>query len=231
MKIPVVKEILKANDSVALENRIVFDRAGVVVFDVMASPGAGKTSMLLATFDRLDDDVRPGVIEGDVASSIDADTIAARGVPVVQINTGGNCHLDAPMVRSALPHLDLSALDVLFIEDVGNLICPSNYKLGHHVSVVVSSVSEGHDKAHKYPGIFAGADVVMVNKWDLADVFEYDLDFFTQGVRMVNPDVPILPLSSRTGEGFAPWMEWLHAAVRAGTAQPREVGTPVDVAG
>jgi len=213
MKVPVVKEILKANDSVAGENRETFDRAGVLVLDVMASPGAGKTSMLLTTLDRLHDGVRPGVIEGDVASSIDADTIAERGVPVVQINTGGNCHLDAPMVRSALPHMAIEDLDVLFIEDVGNLICPSNYKLGHHFSVVVSSVTEGHDKAHKYPGIFAGADVVMINKWDLADVFEYDLDFFTQGVRMVNRDVPILPLSSKTGEGFDPWMEWLHAAV------------------
>lgn len=220
MNVPVVKEILKANDSVAVENRAVFDRARVVVFDVMASPGAGKTSMLLATFDRLDDDIRPGVIEGDVASSIDADTIAARGVPVVQVNTGGNCHLDAPMVRSALPHMELGDLDVLFIEDVGNLICPSNYKLGHHYSVVVSSVTEGHDKAHKYPGIFAGADVVMINKWDLADIFEYDLDFFTQGVRMLNADVPILPLSSKTGEGFEPWMEWLTAAVGAGSGTP-----------
>lgn len=216
MKVPVVKQILKANDSVALENRAVFDRAGVTVLDVMASPGAGKTTLILATLDRLAEGVRPGVIEGDVASSIDADTIAERGVPVVQINTGGNCHLDAPMVRSALPHLELEALDLLFIENVGNLICPSNYALGHHHAVVVSSVSEGHDKAHKYPGIFAGADAILVNKWDLAEVFEYDLDFFTQGVRMVNPDVPIFPLSSRTGEGIEPWMAWLHGALSAG---------------
>lgn len=224
MKVPVVKEILKANDSVAVENRRVFDRAGVVVFDVMASPGAGKTSMLLTTLDRLADGLRPGVIEGDVASSIDADTIAARGVPVVQINTGGNCHLDAPMVRSALPHLDLEELDLLFIENVGNLICPSNYKLGHHHAVVVSSVSEGHDKAHKYPGMFAGADVVMINKWDLKEVFEYDLDFFTQGVRMVNPTVPILPLSARTGEGFDPWMAWLHEVVGVGATAGVDTG-------
>lgn len=211
MKIPVVTKILKANDSVAVENRDVFDRAGVTVLDLMASPGAGKTTLILATLDRMGH-LRPGVIEGDVASSIDADTIAARDVPVVQINTGGNCHLDAPMVRSALPHLDLESLDVLFIENVGNLICPSNYALGHHRAVVVSSVTEGHDKAHKYPGIFAGADVVLVNKWDLAEVFEYDLDFFTRGVRMVNPGVPIFPVSSRTGEGLDPWMEWLRDA-------------------
>jgi hydrogenase nickel incorporation protein HypB len=211
--VPVVKEILKANDSVAVENRDYFDRLGVRVFDVMASPGAGKTTMLLTTLDRLAEGLRPGVIEGDLASSIDADRIAERGVPVVQINTGGNCHLDAPMIRSALEHLDVSELDLLFIENVGNLICPSNYKLGHHDAVVVSSVSEGHDKAHKYPGIFQKADVILVNKWDLAEVFEYDLDFFVQGVRMVNPDVPILPISARTGEGFEPWMEWLHGRV------------------
>lgn len=211
--VPVVKEILKANDSVAVENRDYFDRRGVRVFDVMASPGAGKTTMLLTTLDRLAEGLRPGVIEGDLASSIDADMIAERGVPVVQINTGGNCHLDAPMIRSALEHLDVGDLDLLFIENVGNLICPSNYKLGHHDAVVVSSVSEGHDKAHKYPGIFQKADVILVNKWDLAEVFEYDLDFFVQGVRMVNPDVPILPISARTGEGFEPWMEWLHDRV------------------
>jgi len=211
--VPVVKEILKANDSVAVENRQYFDRLGVHVFDVMASPGAGKTTVLLETLHRLEAGLRPGVIEGDLASSIDADTIAAQGVPVVQINTGGNCHLDAPMIRSALDHLDVESMDLLFIENVGNLICPSNYKLGHHEAVVVSSVSEGHDKAHKYPGIFAKSDVILVNKWDLAEVFEYDLDFFVQGVRMVNPDVPILPLSAKTGEGFAPWMEWLHARI------------------
>jgi hydrogenase nickel incorporation protein HypB len=211
--VPVVKEILKANDSVAMENQAFFDALGVRVFDVMASPGAGKTTMLLATLDRLAEGLRPGVIEGDLASSIDADTIAARGVPVVQINTGGSCHLDAPMIRSAIQHLEVAELDLLFIENVGNLICPSSYKLGHHDAVVVSSVSEGHDKAHKYPRIFQQADVILLNKWDLAEVFEYDLDFFVQGVRMVNPDVRILPISSRTGEGFEPWMEWLHARV------------------
>ena len=130
MKVPVVTEILKANDQVALENRSMFEAAGVRVLNVMASPGAGKTSLILATVERLRPRLRSGVMEGDMASSIDAETIAARQIPVVQINTGGNCHLDAPMVRSALPHLPLAELDVLFIENVGNLICPSNYRLG-----------------------------------------------------------------------------------------------------
>jgi hydrogenase nickel incorporation protein HypB len=213
MKVPVVKEILKANDSVAVENRQLFDELGIRVVNLMASPGAGKTSVILATVDGLARGIRPGVIEGDVASSIDADIIAERGVPVVQINTGGNCHLDAPMVRSALAHLDLDEVDLLFIENVGNLICPSNYKLGADLAVVVGSVPEGHDKPHKYPGIFAGADAVLVNKTDLVEVFEYDMDFFTRGVRMVNPSVPIFPLSCRTGEGVDAWVEWLGERV------------------
>ena len=210
MKVPVVTRIMKANDSVAQENRAAFDRLGLKVVNLMASPGAGKTSLILATVERLRDDVRPGVIEGDLASSIDADTIAAHGVPVVQINTGGNCHLDAPMVRTAFEHLPMEELDLLFIENVGNLICPSNYRLGEDLNVVVSSVSEGFDKPHKDPGIFAGADAILVNKADLVEVFEYDLDFFTGGVRQVNPHAPILPVSCRTGEGLERWMAWLH---------------------
>jgi hydrogenase nickel incorporation protein HypB len=210
MKVPVVTRIMKANDSVAEENRRHFDHLGLKVVNLMASPGAGKTSLILATTERLREGVRPGVIEGDLASSIDADTIAAHGVPVVQINTGGNCHLDAPMIRTAFEHLPMDELDLLFIENVGNLICPSNYRLGEDLNVVVSSVPEGFDKPHKYPGIFAGADAVLVNKADLVEVFDYDLDFFTRGIRQVNPDAPILPLSCRTGEGLEPWMTWLH---------------------
>jgi hydrogenase nickel incorporation protein HypB len=213
MKVPVVKQILKANDSVAVENARLFEEQGIRLLNVMASPGAGKTSTILATCDRLPDSLRPAVIEGDVASSIDADRIAERGIPVVQINTGGNCHLDAPMVRSALPHFDLADIDVLFVENVGNLICPSNYTLGNDTSVVVASVPEGHDKPHKYPGIFARADVVLVNKWDMAEVFDFDLDFFTRGVRMVNPHAPILPVSCRSGEGLDAWVRWLENQV------------------
>jgi hydrogenase nickel incorporation protein HypB len=210
VKVPVVTRILKANDSVAAENARLFEEARVTLLNVMASPGAGKTSLILATCARLRPDIRPGVIEGDVASSIDADRIAERGIPVVQINTGGNCHLDAPMVRSAVEHLDLEALDLLFVENVGNLICPSNYRLGDETAVVVASVPEGFDKPHKYPGIFARADVVLLNKWDMAEVFDFDLAFFTRGVRMVNPEAVILPVSARTGEGMEAWMQWLQ---------------------
>jgi hydrogenase nickel incorporation protein HypB len=212
MKVPVVKEILKANDAVAAENRRAFGEAGVRVVNVMASPGAGKTSTILETRERLPAGVRMAVIEGDVASSIDADRIAERGVPVVQINTGGGCHLDAPMVRSALEHLPLGEVDLLFIENVGNLICPASYDLGADLAVVVASVPEGHDKPYKYPGMFAKAHVVLLNKWDLAEVFEFDRPSFERGVRMVNPDVPIFPISCRTGEGLQAWVDWVLGA-------------------
>jgi hydrogenase nickel incorporation protein HypB len=211
MKVPVVTSILKANDQVARSNRSLFREAGVRVANIMASPGAGKTSVILATVARLSDGVRPGVVEGDVAGSIDADRIAREGVPVVQINTGGNCHLDAPMVDAAVRHLDISAIDVLFIENVGNLICPANYDLGSELNVVIGSVPEGHDKPFKYPGIFARADVVVLNKDDLADVFEFDHGEYERGIRMVNPGVPIFHASCRTGEGLDAWVRWLEA--------------------
>lgn len=213
MKIPVVETILNANDTVATENRATFDAANVFVINMMASPGAGKTSLILATLDALANTVRLGVIEGDVASSIDADTIAARGVPVVQINTGGGCHLDAPMVRSALSHLDMQTIDLIFIENVGNLICPAEFALGAHRAVVVPSVAEGHDKPYKYPGMFAKADAVVLNKADLVDVFAFDMDYFRRGVEMVNPHVPFFVLSCRTGEGIEEWTTWLTNAM------------------
>jgi hydrogenase nickel incorporation protein HypB len=209
MKIPVVKDILSANDQVAAENRELFDRNNLFVLNLMASPGAGKTSFILATVDRLPQDVRPGVIEGDLASSIDADTISAKGVPVVQINTGGGCHLDAPMIRSALPHLPISEFNLLFIENVGNLVCPAEFNLGADLAVVVASVPEGHDKPYKYPGMFAAADVVILNKADLIDVFEFDVDYFRRGLEMVNPGVACFVLSCRTGEGVDNWITWL----------------------
>jgi hydrogenase nickel incorporation protein HypB len=209
MKVHVVKEILKANDQVALEVRARFDEAGLTVFNIMASPGAGKTSVILRTIEKLPADVVPAVVEGDIASSIDADTIAARGVDVVQINTGGNCHLDAPMIRAAVEHLDLEAASVLFIENVGNLICPVNYKLGADRNVVIASVAEGHDKPYKYPGIFAAADVVLLNKADIIDIFEFDVESFERGVRLVNATVPIIHVSCRSGAGVDEWVAWL----------------------
>lgn len=218
--VPVVSQVLKANDQVAAENRAAFERAGAAVLNVMASPGAGKTSLILATIGKLRHDLRFGVIEGDLAGSIDADRIAREEIPVVQINTGGTCHLDAPMVRTALPHLPLGELDVLWIENVGNLICPTSYALGSDLNVVIASVPEGHDKPYKYPGIYAKADVVVLNKTDLLDVFEFDLDAFERGVRMVNPSVPLFLVSCRTTHGVAEWCAWLAGRV-AEVREPR----------
>jgi hydrogenase nickel incorporation protein HypB len=216
MTIPVVKQILNANDEVAAENAAVLHGADVLTLNIMASPGAGKTSFILATSERLPAHLRPGVIEGDVASSIDADTIAARDIPVVQINTGGNCHLDAPQIRSALPHLPLDSLGLLFIENVGNLICPAGFALGADLAVVIASVPEGHDKPYKYPGMFNKADAVILNKADMSGVFEFDLDYFRRGLEMViQPGVPVFVVSCRTGEGLDAWVTWLSEQAAA----------------
>jgi hydrogenase nickel incorporation protein HypB len=209
MQVPVVRDILSANAQVAEENRAAFAAAGVLVLNLMASPGAGKTSLILATAARLPGGIRLGVIEGDLASSIDTDAVAVHGIPAVQINTGGNCHLDAPMVRGALPGLPLNDLDLLFIENVGNLVCPAEFDLGAGLAVVVASVPEGHDKPYKYPGMFASADVVLLNKCDLLRVFEFDVEYFQRGLAMVNPEVPIFQISCRSGSGVEAWTQWL----------------------
>ncbi len=208
-EISVQKRILSANDEVAAENRAVFQKHGVLAVNIMASPGAGKTSVILATAQRLPSDMRPGVIEGDLASSIDTEKVLAAGIPAVQINTGGNCHLDAPMIRSALPQLPLDRIDLLFIENVGNLVCPAEFDLGAALAVVVASVPEGHDKPYKYPGMFAAGDAVLLNKADLAAYFDFDLDYFRRGVAMVNPDAPVFVVSCRTGDGLGAWVDWL----------------------
>ncbi len=207
--IPVVKEILNANDQIAQENDILLKSHRIFALNLMASPGAGKTTFILATCDRLPLALRPGVIEGDLASSIDADKISARGIPVVQINTGGGCHLDAPMIRSGLSQLPLNDITLLFIENVGNLVCPANFKLGSDLNIVVASVPEGHDKPYKYPTMFVAANAVILNKADMIEVFEFDVDYFRRGVQMVNPNAPIFIVSSKTGAGLDDWLTWL----------------------
>jgi hydrogenase nickel incorporation protein HypB len=211
-EISVQKRILSANDEVAAENRARLGEFAILAVNVMASPGAGKTSVILATAARLPQDVRPAVIEGDLASSIDTEKMLAAGIPATQINTGGNCHLDAPMIRAALPTLPLDEVDLLFIENVGNLVCPAEFDLGAERAVVIASVPEGHDKPYKYPGMFAAADAVVLNKSDLAAYFDFDMDYFRRGVAMVNPDAPVFVLSCRTGEGLEDWLAWLLAA-------------------
>ncbi len=215
MEIPVIREILSANNQIAAENRAALRAAGVYALNLMSSPGAGKTSLLLATAARLPDGLRAGAIEGDLASSIDAEAVAAHGIPVVQINTGGNCHLDAPMVKSALSRLPLADLDLLFIENVGNLVCPAGFDLGADLAVVVSSVPEGHDKPYKYPGMFAAADVVLLNKCDLLPFFDFDRDLFRRGVQIVNARAPVFEISCRTGAGMEEWARWLLGQMAA----------------
>ncbi len=208
MKIPVVQKIMNANDQIAAENRARFDETNTLVINVMASPGAGKTSLIMATASHLPD-LRIGVIEGDVASTIDADRIAEAGMPVVQINTGGGCHLDAPMVKSALDELPLDDIDVLIIENVGNLICPAGFDLGAHLAVVLGNIPEGDDKPYKYPGMFTDADAIILHKVDMLPHFDFDVEYFRAGVQKLHPDIPLFLVSSRTGEGIAEWGEWL----------------------
>lgn len=209
MKVSVVEGILNANDQLALQNRQLLDDAGVCVLNLMASPGSGKTSLILRTIDALRRRLRIGVIEGDIASTVDSDRVAAKSVPVVQINTGGQCHLDAPMVQRGLAQLPLTELDVLLIENVGNLVCPVDFRLGEDLNVVIASVPEGDDKPYKYPGIFVAVDAVVINKIDLLPHLRFDMTAFRELIAGMNPDVTIFEVSCETGQGIDDWAEWV----------------------
>ena len=209
-RIPVVEKILSANDRLANENRAMLDRAGVFAINLMASPGAGKTSLVEQTVSRLASKLRLGVIDGDIATSLDAERAAAAGAASVQINTGGDCHLDAVMVHSGLAQLPLEDIDLLIIENVGNLICPASFALGTHLNVLVASIPEGDDKPYKYPGMYRGADVLVINKVDLLPYITFDMARFQQGVEILNPGVNTFALSCRTGEGLDSWLNWLQ---------------------
>ncbi len=210
--IQVVENILSANDQLAQQVRAQFDAAGVLALNIMASPGGGKTSTILKTVTALKDDVRIGVMDGDIVD-IDLQDFRKMGLPVALLNTGGNCHLDANMVAGALPSFDWAALDLLIIENVGNLICPMGFDLGEHLKVVIASVTEGADKPYKYPSMFRGADVLILNKIDLIAYQDFDLDYFRHGVEVLNPGVAFFPISCRTGEGLAAWTGWLRARI------------------
>ena len=213
-RIPVVEKILSANDRLALENQNRFDTARVFAINVMASPGAGKTSLIEQTVRGLTGRLRVGMINGDIATSLDADRAQAAGATAIQINTGGDCHLDAVMVQSAIAQLDLAALDLVIIENVGNLVCPADFKLGTHRSVLVASIPEGDDKPYKYPGMSRGVDVVVINKVDLLPYVPFRMDYFKQGIEVLNPGVTQFELSCRTGEGLPAWLDWLEAQVK-----------------
>lgn len=210
-EIPIVRHVLDANDQVAALNLARLNQAGITAVNLMASPGAGKTTLILATAAALAGRLRVGVIEGDLATRIDADRVAAAGLPVVQINTEGGCHLDAAMVRGALDQMPLHQIDLLLIENVGNLVCPANFSLGVHANVVVASVPEGDDKPFKYPGIYARAQAVVLNKADLLEYLEFDSAAFARGVALVNPHAPVWPVAARTRAGIGAWTGWLEA--------------------
>ena len=219
-KVRVLEDVLDANATIARANRADFDRAGVRVVNMMSSPGAGKTTLLERTLHDLAG-VRVGVLEGDVAGTLDADRIAGIHVPVTQINTdagfGGECHLDANMVRSAMPSIPLDEIDLLVIENVGNLVCPAEFRVGEDVRVMVASVAEGEDKPLKYPLMFRTCELVLVNKIDLLPYVDFDLDKFMYHLDAVHPGVPWMLMSARTGEGLDAWRDWLTAvATREG---------------
>lgn len=214
-RIKIVEKILNANDRLANENRQKFDNAGVYAINLMASPGAGKTSFIIKTIEGLiADGVQIGVIEGDTAPvTIDSDKINAAGMPAIQINTGGECHLDAVMLEGAIDQMDLAPLDLVVVENVGNLICPAAFELGTHSNVLIASIPEGDDKPYKYPNIYRGLDVLIINKTDLLPYIDFNMDYFRQGVEMLNPGLTTFAVSCKTGEGIAAWLEWLKARI------------------
>jgi hydrogenase nickel incorporation protein HypB len=209
--VKVLREVLDANGTIAAANRADFDRAGVTVVNLMSAPGAGKTALLEQVVHRLG--VRVGVLEGDVQGTLDAERIASLHVPVAQIETdngfGGECHLDANMVRSALPSLPLDELDLLVIENVGNLVCPAEFRVGEDVRVMVSSVTEGEEKPLKYPLMFRTCELVLINKIDLLPHLEFDMERFLHHLDAVHPGVPRMLVSARTGEGIDAFRDWL----------------------
>lgn len=219
MEVKVVRKVLGANDAIAQRNRNLFAASGVFVINVMSSPGAGKTTLLQKTLLRLEPDIRCAVIVGDVCTSHDADRLATTGVPVVLINTdefGGDCHLGAHVIGKALDDIDLSAIDLLIVENVGNLVCPAEFDIGENAKVVVLSVTEGEDKPVKYPQMFRVCDAAILNKTDLLPYLDdYDRAAAVAYIRQVHPDISIFEASAKTGAGLDAWVAWLREKVTA----------------
>lgn len=208
-QIPVVERILSANDLIAEQNRATLRTNRVHTINIMASPGAGKTSLILQAIRGLRGERRIGVIEGDVASDVDAVKVRNEGVPVVQINTGGGCHLDAPQIRAALAQLPLAEIDLLFIENVGNLICPVGFDLGEETRMAIASIPEGDDKPLKYPALFHEVDTLVISKMDLLPYISFNLDEYRRLVRSIKPRIRLFEVSCVSGQGMAEWLEWL----------------------
>ncbi|MBL7171393.1 MAG: hydrogenase nickel incorporation protein HypB [Desulfobacteraceae bacterium] len=215
MKVSVVKNILEANERIARENRAIFDEKDLLVFNLMSSPGAGKTSLLEKTIGALKEDLQIGVIEGDIQSSRDAERIAAKGIPVVQINTGGACHLDGNMIRDTFQEFDFDALDLLVVENVGNLVCPAEFSVGEDFKAMILSVTEGEDKPAKYPLMFHESEVLLINKIDLLPYVDCSLEKIREEALKVNPRLRIFEISCKTEEGLDAWYDWLREEVKS----------------
>ena len=215
-QVDINKPILEHNDRLAQANRKLLDEHEIFMLDILASPGAGKTSLILATIAQLRERFSIAVIEGDIASDVDAQRIKATGVPAVQINTGGACHLEAAMIQRALAALDLPALDLIIVENVGNLVCPTDFYLGEDAKVMILSVPEGHDKPLKYPGVFQAAQAIILNKIDTREVFNFDERQFRLDIERLNPTASIFPVAAagiKAGQGIKTWSSWLTARI------------------
>ena len=209
MKISVVSKILEANDKLAAENRKALDASGIYSINLMSAPGAGKTTLLTRTITALGDSLRIGVIEGDIQGTYDAEVIGALNVAVTQINTGGACHLDASMINDAMNEMPLDDLDLLVIENVGNLVCPAEFNVGEHIKVMLLSLTEGHDKPLKYPLMFQESSALVINKMDLAPYVDADPAKIKRDALSLNPSLKIFEVSSKTGQGIDQWVDWL----------------------
>lgn len=213
--VKIVEDILSANDDLASQNRYQLEASKTLGINVMASPGSGKTSLILQTIKALQDVYQIGVVEGDTAAvTIDADKVMSAGMPAVQINTGGSCHLDAVMLSKALPEMPLENIDLLIVENVGNLICPAAFTLGTHFNIVIASIPEGDDKPYKYPTIYRGIDALILNKMDLLPYIDFDIDYFKRGVQILNPNVRFFDLSCKTGDGIDAWADFLRDRIK-----------------
>jgi len=214
MQVTVLQDIMSANDKIAAKNEEIFNRNKIMAINVMSSPGAGKTSLILETIKQLRDKVKMVVIEADIASTMDADRIIKEGVPAIQINTGGACHTDANMLGAALETMPLKDLDLLFLENVGNLVCPAEFRIGTQKSIMLLSVPEGDDKPYKYPLMFSTVDAVVISKMDYLPLSDFNLEQFEKTVKGMNPGAQVFRVSVRTGEGVADWIKWLGTQLK-----------------
>ena len=219
MEVKVLQNILSANDQIADRNRQLLDGQRVLAVNIMSSPGAGKTSLILRTIEKLRDRTRIAVIEGDIASTVDADRVSKEGVTALQINTGGSCHLDANMMSIALNNLALKEVDLLLVENVGNLVCPAEFKIGEHKRIMLLSIPEGDDKPYKYPLMFTETEAIVINKIDFLPFVDFDFASFQRAVRGLNPNIKIFRVSCRTSEGIEEWTSWLESQLAAVTAK------------